>query len=312
MKNVVDLAFNVTGQTFFLDVPEGQPTTITSVSVFRLDEGDNATAESATTGSASIDSVDTIVDADSGKAQPDSRIIYVNDTTGITVGRDYLVTGSGGEKEWVEVVEVTSGTSVTVRAPLANDYVSGNAFQGTRISVSVDSTWVADAHNLSDATPNPSYRIRWEYVVSGTSHVRYSFADLVRAPGEHTVRPIDIERMVPGYLNALPVLHREDRGRALIDEAYTQVAIDFHEQGIADEQVQNSVILNELVKRKTVVLWAEARAMMGGALEPVEVARTSYAARWDQLVRAPSQVKVPVADQSGAGHTIPSQGLTVR
>lgn len=312
MRDHQDIAFNVTGQSFYLDCPEGQPSSVTSVSVFHLDEGDNSTAESATTGSASVDSVDTVVDADSGESSSNPHVLNLNSTSGIEVGRSYVVTGSGSWKEWVEVAEISSGVSVTVRAPLANDYVAGNAFQSPRISISVDSTWVADASNLSLSLSTPQYRIRWEYVVGGSTYVRYSYADLVRAPATHGVKPIDIERMVPGFINALPTLHRDDRGASMISEAYDQVAIDLYEQDIGDELVQHGGVMAELVKRKTIVLWAEARAMTGGDFDAVEVARTAYQARWDQLVRAPSRVKLPVADNSGAAGLVPSQGLTRR
>ena len=68
-----DVIYNVTGQSFYLDCPEGRPTSITSVTVLDWNAGDDDTAESATTGSAGLDAVNTTFDAASGAGQTDPR-----------------------------------------------------------------------------------------------------------------------------------------------------------------------------------------------------------------------------------------------
>lgn len=315
MADNQDIVYNVTGQTLYLDVPEGRPSSVTSVSVLDWDAGDDDTAESATTGSASIDDVNTTVDAASGRAQSNPRLLYVASTTSVEVGRQYLVTGSQSEKEWFEVLEIASGDYLVTRLPLANDYASTNTVQGTRISISVDSTWIADDANISDRLdPNPGYRVRWVYVVGGVTYTRYTYFDVVRSKGQHNVRPIDIERLVPGYIDNMARHHRADNGRALIDEAYVQVSLDLHESGIPDQQVRHQDVIDDLVKRKTVVLWAEARTMTsGGDPVAVEVALRSYQRRFESLIATPSMAKVTVGTETtGAGNVRSAIPLTVR
>lgn len=308
-----DIVFNVTGQSLYLDVPEGVPSSVTSINVYRFNSGDDSTAESATTGSPSIDSASTVVDANSGASQTDPTLLYVNSTTNFTIGRTYLAINSQDQKEYFELTAIDSDNYLKARDPLSLDYVVGNSVQGCRISISVDSTWVADANKISgDTDPNEGYRARFEYVASGSSYVRYSYFDLVRSKGQHSVKPTDIENLIPGFTKMLPHHHRDDKGASLIDEAYQQVKIDLYQEEIPDELVRNEELINELVKRKAVLLWAEARALTSDAsLESVEVARTTYQARWDNLVRAKVQLPVDVTN-SGASSRISRLGLSVR
>src|SRR4030067_1300294 len=60
------LLFGETGQSLVWDAPEGRASAVNSVQVWRALTGDLGTAETATTGSASIDSANTTVDANSG------------------------------------------------------------------------------------------------------------------------------------------------------------------------------------------------------------------------------------------------------
>jgi len=224
-----DIAFGVASQTLYHDCMEGRPSSVTSVSVFAWDVGDDGTAESATTGSASVDSVNTTFDAASGKSQADPTLLNLAATTSLVLGREYLATNDKSQHEWVDIQRITSAASALARTPMYYDYsADGNStLVGTRISITVDSTWVADSTQISDAVlHHPGYRVRWVYVVSGVTYVATTYFDLTRVPAAHTVRATSIERLLPGFINALPRGHRDDQGRALIDEAYRQFRID--------------------------------------------------------------------------------------
>ena len=310
-----DILFGITGQTLHLDVPEGQPSSVTSATVFEWQTGDDGTSEDATTGTASVDSVDTTVDAASGRSQSNPRQLNLTSTSNIEVGRLYLLTGSNGEKEWVEPTEIATNDYIIVRHPLAHDYVATNTFEGTRISIDVDSTWVADKNNISYALETaPGYRVRWVYVVGGTTYVRYTTFDLSRYAGKHNVTPQDIDMLVPGWIRVLPNEYQSDSGRALIDSAYQQVTVDLLQEGVNDEQARHQDVIDELTKRKAVVLWADARLLVGGG-DPisVELAKLRYDERLNQFVRGPSQVKFPVStDETGAGSRVAPTAITVR
>ena len=86
-----DVTFNVTGQSLFLDVPEGRPSSVTSVQVRHWYEGDDQTVQ-WTVSDQAVDSVNTIFDAASGVSETDPRKLNLNATTGIVKGRTYLAT----------------------------------------------------------------------------------------------------------------------------------------------------------------------------------------------------------------------------
>ena len=310
MRLVQDITFDLTGETVFLDCTEGRPSSVDSCSVFAWDMSDDGTAESAV-GSPSVetDPSTTLNDV----ATAGSRTIPLAATTGVAVDRRYLVTDVSGLKEWVEIDAITDGVSVTTKHPLHNDYASGATFESTRARATIDSTWIADTTNLStDATgPNPTYRVRWQYTVDGTSYVADTYFNVVRYGQRHGVQPQDIEVMVPGWLDALPTDHRYDQGRKLIDNAYREVRIDMHQVDLAASQVAESEIVDELVRYKTVELgeWAKFYAV-GGDSTRAQAATQRYTQRLDALVRIVS--RIPVRDETGGATAILPLGLTRR
>lgn len=311
--DVQQLIYNVTGQELYLDVPEGRVTSITGVSVFGWSAGDDSTAESATTGSASNDSVNTTFDGGAGKSQANPRLCPVAATTNVVVGRQYLAIGSSNEHEWVEVTEVDSGVSVKVRAPLQNDYVSGDGFVGTRISISLADAWIEDVTNVTDSSqPNPGWRVRWEYVVTppggvAQTIVRYTYADVVRQPGEHNVSPADMERYVGSWSNLLPPGHRDDQGRGLIDEGYQRLRMDLLAIDVPHQQMRNQDVVDELVKASTSMLLQKIR-MLNGTSDGVayEFAEKEYNSLLDRTVRIETHTAI-ATDGSGAS-SYPSVG----
>src|SRR5574341_1766861 len=134
MQDTQDILFGVTGQSFFLDVPEGRPSSIVSVGVFEADADDDAAAEAATSGSSSIDSVSTTFDAASGVGQSDPRKCNLTATTGIAIGRTYLATNATGETEVVVDHELAAADYVTSKYPLRNAYAADR--KSTRLNSS--------------------------------------------------------------------------------------------------------------------------------------------------------------------------------
>lgn len=299
-----DIVYGETGQSLVWDAPEGRPSSVTGVQVFAMRTGDDGTEESATTGSASVETnPNTTVDAASGSGQSNPRVVNVAATTGFVVGRDYLITAASSVKEWFTVASIDDGNSVTAMAPLANAYASADTVESTRITISVDSTWVADQSNISDDTdPNPGYRIRWEYVVDSVTYVHQAYFDLVRYPGGHTVTPADMESFYPNWADRLPSYHQINRGSDLIDEAYQQVKWDMHASGHADEMVRSIEGVNELVKCYAVMLLERSEVMAGArSPEAYQIARDEYMSRLDQLIRVTTTL-AEATGTSGAGH----------
>lgn len=247
-RSTTDIVYAVTGQTVAHRVFEGRPTSAT-FSVFNDTAGDDDTAEF--TGTATVTDPSTTVDAASGPAQSDPTKINLTATTGIALGRKYLISESS-KQEWVEPVEIISADYIRARHPLKNDYTTSATFVSTTITAAIDSTWVADEANISEHTdPNPSYRIRWAIVVSGVTYVQYSFFDLVRAKIDHGVDIADINDRAPGLFDSLPTEYAVQQGRPLVDSAYRAVKATLAAHKLDVDAFRNDEVLDEMVILKS-------------------------------------------------------------
>jgi hypothetical protein len=314
MRTVIDIQFGVTGQSLYLDCPEGRPSAVASVQVWRNTQGDDAEVELALSGSPAVEAApNTTTSAAAGFGQADRRAVPLTATTSVAVGRTYLITTAGGSSEWVEVAEVTF-TVATARHPLQHAYASGAAFASTRITAAIDATWAADESNLSPAgEPNGFYRARWQYTVGGVVHVRDTYFDLVRYPGRHSVLGTDVEALVPGWIDRLPLDYRRDQGRRLIEEAYRAVKLDLHAVDRADQDIAAAEVMDELVRYKALELGEFARLLSGGSNQDsarYDLARGAYGERKDSLVRVVS--RVPQREVGGAATPRPATPITMR
>src|SRR5687767_3446192 len=132
MRTVADILYGVAGQTLVFDAPEGRPSSVTSVDVRAWDAADDGDDEFSLTGSVETNP-NTTLDAAAGASQTNPRNVPLAATTGIAIGRTYLIThATTALKEWAEVESITSADSVAVRHPLHNDYASSATFQSTR------------------------------------------------------------------------------------------------------------------------------------------------------------------------------------
>jgi hypothetical protein len=313
MRTAQDIVFGVTSQTVWYDAPEGRPSSVTSVEVFPWDMPDDQ-ADTTAIGSGSVETnPNTTIDADSGYGQTDARKANVAATTGMAVGRTYLLTSADGAKEWAEVLEIDSGNYFYAKHPLHNAYTTADTCQSTRIQATIDSTWVADETNIrADAGGNPHYRVRWVYVVSGVTYVADTYFNLVRYASRHGVLPQDMESFLPGWLDHLPTDHRADQGRRLIDDAYREVRVDLHQVDLAASSIAESEVVDELVRHKSVEMGEWARFLSGATSDEsrATAATKRYTARLDSLIRIVS--RVPVRDETGAATPIIAQGLSRR
>ena len=244
MRSTASIIYNVTGQTLAYRAMEGAVTSGT-FKVFWDFAGDDDEVEFE--GSVTVDTVSTTVDAASGPSQADPQKINLTATTGIVLGRKYLLS-ENSLKEYVEPVEISSGSHIRARHPLKNDFTTAATFVGTTMTAAVDSTWVAAEENISDhKDPNPDYRVRWSYVVSGTTYIAYSFFDLVRAPIGPQVDIDDINARAPGLHDSMPVEYREEQGRPLVDAAWRSVQAKLASLGIDPDAIRDDQILDEMV-----------------------------------------------------------------
>lgn len=299
MRTTQDILFGVSGQALTFDAPEGRPSSVVSVEIFENRDGDDGTAEDAIGGFPTIETnPNTTLDAASGFGQADRRRVALTATTGIEVGRTYLL--ADGSREWIEVVDVASADSVTARYPLQGTYDIGATFQSTRITQALDAVWAADENNLSGDDPNGRYRVRWQYIVDGATYVHDSYFDLRRYSGSVSLSALDVEALVPGWIDRLPLDHRRDQGARLLREAHRAVKLDLHAIDREDAGLANAEIVDELVRYKAIELseWANAFARSGSDFTRHDEAKKAYSARFDALVRIVS--RVPQRSSTGA------------
>jgi hypothetical protein len=304
-----DLYYNVTSQTLDFDAPS-RPASVTSVAVYRWNTGDDGTAETATTGSASVETnPDTTFDANSGVSSANPRLLNLAVTTGITVGRQYLATTADGATEWVDILEVTSGASCLARSPLHQDYVSADTFEGTRCSISVLDAWIQSTAEITDGVdPNPGYRIRWVWVdAGGVSHVDFTHCDVVRYRGaDHGVTPADMVKFYDAWERTLPRNSREDGGQSVIDAAYERFEDDLTAIGVPDQQVRNRDVTGRIVRyaaRRELLLQQWLSGGDAGILERFTTADQEYNGMFDKLFRVTSKVATGVSTAGDGTHT---------
>ena len=311
MRDTPDILFDVPSQTVYIDATEGRPSSVTSVSVFAWDASDDADSEWSATGTVETNP-DTTLDGDAGAGQSNPNLIPVAATTGFEIGRAYLITAADGYSEEFVCAEIDSGVSVTAQHPLHNAYTTGDTVESTRITCTVDSTWVADEANLrDDAGPNPHYRVRWVYVVDSKTCVRDTYFNLVRYAGTHGVTPQDVDALVPQWIDSLPTDHYKNQGRTLIDNAHRAVKFDLHGVWTDDAMVANAEAIDELTRYKAVELSEFAKVLAGRAdTTGYQVARDQYQMRLDSLKRITD--KVPTRDTTGAATQRTAIGLSRR
>lgn len=287
--------YGITGQALLYRVPQGRPSAAT-FKVFADAAGDDGTEEFS--GTATIDSVDTTVDAASGASESDPRKVNLASTASIVAGRKYRLS-EGQLVEWVEVLSVDASGFVRTRAPLLNDYTTAAVFEGTYLSAAVDATWVADDANLSDLVdPNPDYRARWLITVDGADTLAYSYFDLVRAPYIHAVDLSDLSGRWAGVHEILQPGERMDQARGLIESACRVVRIELASIDLSDAAVLEDERLDEAVTLAALMLLAE------GGRHPQTFSAAEYAQltadRFNRFIEKHFKVslKPPVASGS--------------
>lgn len=294
--------FGEAGQTISLYCPEGRPSTVHDVQVWEDFDDDTGTKEAALTGSPSIDSVSTTFDAASGISQSERSKLNLTATTGIVKGRQYLATNAYGQSEWVVVERIESGAAVWARNNLLHNYASSDTFVSTLITATIDTTWVSDEDNVSHPlNPRPRYRVAWTYTVDSVKRRAATWLDVVRYPSMISVKPTDVDRLARNWLHRLPSESRAGQGVDVIDEATHQVKLDLWEHAVQDYAMRNNALVNELVRRKAVLLLAEQHFLAGGVRKDLlDDIRAEYTARFESLLeRAQAQIT-----DDGTGGTV--------
>jgi len=177
-----------TGQALVLEVPEGRPSSDPRARIYdqRYDPTDSTqpVADSSSAGTIARDSVSTTFASASGVSQTNPKTLNLTSGTGVTVGRVYLATNAGGQKERIEIAKLSSNTGTATQG-LAFDYTSADTFVSTRCTYTPASAlfsttpgsegWLGDEGNLGNR-----FAVRWDYTVSSVNYVTWTYFTLVR------------------------------------------------------------------------------------------------------------------------------------
>jgi len=311
VTDALTLLYDQTGQAIYFDCPQGRPSAVTSVTVWDEGDDDDASAAQTAVGAPSIESTSLTFNADSGADETDPKLLNLSAVTGLARGRQYLATATTGETEWIEIARLDStSTNAYGRTALLNNYASGDTLVSTRVSATIDSTWVADDTNLSNPlSPRPRYRAVWVYTVAGIVFRGATFFDLVRYPFAYSVNAADVDRLSRGWLSRLAEEDRVGQGEAVIKEAAYQVKHDLWRRDLAAYAHRNSEVINELIRRKAVFLVAQAAYRHGAiARELVDYEAGNYQAYFEGLV-GESKVNQQVTADGAAAVITPARIL---
>jgi hypothetical protein len=293
--------FGIASQSLYYDVPEGRASSITSCSIREDSDDEDVTAESATDGSPSNDSVNTTFSSASGDGQIDPTRLNLTSLASLAKGRQYLATNAlYGQSEWLEIAGVGATYALAV-SPLAHPYAAADTFVGTRITQALATDWVSDTDNLSDPLcPRPRWRMTVEYVCASKTYRKVVLFDLYRfGPFETTVNGADVDRGSRGFLQRLPIDSRGGNGELLIKDAVQQVKLDLWERGLTAVAQRSSEWINELVRLKAVALVSKMAVQMGGSR--TDVAESDEAAYWARVDNLAAKVSQQVSPDGAAG-----------
>lgn len=301
-----DITFGASSATLIFDCEDGRPSAVT-MTVRRCDASDTSDAESALTGSATVETNPNTTTT-AAITQADPTAIALTAATGVTLGRTFRITDDDTGVFEDVTIRSLSGLNAKSTRPLRNDYTAGAAFVSCRATQAFDTTWLADTGNLSPGyDANPTWRVTVVATIGGEARTYLRYFDLVRYPARHGVLPTDVDDRFPGWLDNLPPDYQADQGRALIDRAFRAVRMDLYQDNKADQAMRNGEGIAELVITRAMLLKIDDDVLRGAEVDPERMKRAAdiYAQRYNSLIRSP----VMPMDETGGGNAQPIRPL---
>lgn len=317
------LIFGVTGQQVEWYPPmaelfrDGAPVAAT----YRVFRGQGTNDETPLmSGTASLDAVSASVNTVSGYGQDDRTTLSITSTTGIQVGRRYLLQNAQGEREIVTPIAVDI-FSVTLAEPLAFDYAHLDTLKGLRQSFAVTDAFINDISSINvfaswqavsgkwiyvsgetDAR-SPPYRVEWAYTLT-TPRRTWTVFDVERKQTKANLSIHDLHELLPDIhffewlgqrgQNFTPQLHLAEK----------DVSLEVRASGYDPNQVLDPQIWDRLVLQKWAISVVQAFMFATGKQNDpwLDRARSDYDKMFNRLVG--SQLKLWMS-QSSSGDLSP-------
>lgn len=310
MDNRTPLVYGLTGQTLEMYPMEGVPSAAATYSIWRGQDSNDATA--LFTGTATRDSTSQTITSASGYSQANRRKLNMTATTGLTVGRRYVVANALGQYENATVTAVSADVYAETSRDLAYDYAAAetSTVKGFRQSFTIDPDFIADTSRLNDeAYP---YRVLWTYTVAGVVRKHWTYFDVVRGAWQHGVTIADLAAY---WADVNYQGDRDDYGdqaRKKIEAASQRVQMDLKNRGIDPNTVADGPVRDELVRNQVFCLYAREGKAPGGR-EPEAFRREMTAIYMRDLEAAVSSGSLKMSqDKTGAVTAEPWRNLWLR
>lgn len=280
VQSHVTLTYNVTGQEISFLPPyselilSGAPTAAATYDVFGGTQSNDQTPK--LTGTATLDSVNLTVSAASGYSQSAANRAKINlsSTTGLVVGREYLLSNAAGQREVIAIRELGTGYAIAEQ-DLSFDYALADTLKGIRQSFVVAPSFVQDVSNInifgvtarlrpaghnirSEAEQAPPYRVRWSYTSNSLPRITWTYFDLARQAAKSKLSIQDLRQHFPDISNEE---WRGQRGSGFlpqIEAGWDKLLFDVRASGYDADGLREGPMLDQLHLRATLAVIAEA------------------------------------------------------
>lgn len=225
--------------------------------VHDLTETVDASGYVVDSGSATVDTTSLNPSATAGPGQANPRRITFASTTGITVGRKYLLT-EDGHSEIVEIVGLSTDAYADTKHPLIGTYTTAATLQGLTLTASLTNTIAANEDYVDYDEP---LRIVWTYA-NGEIHqdqirvVRQDHGDLNLAEIAGVIRDLfpDIGQRM------------EYQGRGTLESMIAAVIRMHRAEILADGEQSHRQLHGE--QGQAVVIWGALEHMAASGVFP--------------------------------------------
>jgi hypothetical protein len=280
VRSQATLIYNVTGQELEMLPPyaelitSGAPTAAASYDVFGGTQSNDQTPR--LTGTATLDSVSLTLSAASGYSQSATNRakLNLNSTTGLVVGREYVLANALGQREIVAIREIGTGYALSEQ-DLAYDYAIGDTLMGIRQSFVIGASFIQDVSNInifgvtarlrpaghnirSEAEMAPPYRVRWTYAVGGLTRILWTYFDVARQQAKSGLSIHDLRQHFPDIGNEEWQGQRGTGFVPQIEAGWDKLMFDVRASGYDVDAIREGPMLTQLHLRATLAVIAEA------------------------------------------------------
>jgi hypothetical protein len=275
--------------------------------------------------SATVDAVSTTVDAASGYSQANRNRLYLAATTGIAVGRRYLLTGALGQRELVVPVAIASADYVDLEEPLAYDYAAADTLVGLRQSLAIPNAFIQDVSNIniiaalgSLERPNasnsqaPPFRVDWAYTLSGAPLRDLTTFDVERRSAKANLSIADLRELIPDANFYESVVQRGQDFMPQLAAAERDVMIDIRRAGYNPDAIIDPQAYNRIVLQKWMVTIIRGMVLASPELGTFfDLLKGEYTSMFQDLIGTTCRVWIDTGT-SGAATIDPPRQLWLR